>query len=560
MSKTVLILGGYGVFGGRLARLLIKEGRFDVIIAGRRLSKARAFCEAYGGRPVELDAGSPSFAEALTGLSPFIVIDAAGPFQAYSDDPYRVATAALAAGAHYLDLSDAAEFTAGVSALDRAAKGRQLTVLSGVSSVPALSSAAVHDLASGLTDLQLIESTILPGNRCPRGNSVVRSILRQVGRPLKVWRGGQWTEETAWADRRRIDLSVPGADPIRNRWASLIGAPDLALFPKAFGARSVVFRAGLELKLIHGGLALLSRLVRWRIMGSLEPLTPALKWMADRLERFGSDRGGMLVEVTGKHSAEGLVRRRWQMVVEAGDGPFIPAVPAFILCGKLLDGDVEVGARACLGEFDLGEAEQAMSELSVWTCRETAKVDVLFKAAIGDSAFDRLPQPVRDLHWLVDQRVWSGRASIERGRSMLSWISGSLAGFPPTGQDVPVKVWMRSRTVRGRGGEDWERSFGNHRFRSRLSRRQDGQAGVTERFGRMAFDIDLEASEAGLRYPVSKGRLMGFPLPRFLLPQSDTKEFVDEEGRVCFDVSISLPVAGHVVRYRGWLKPEEDQP
>ena len=40
----VLILGGYGTFGGRLAQLLAKEERLTLQIAGRSLDKERAFC------------------------------------------------------------------------------------------------------------------------------------------------------------------------------------------------------------------------------------------------------------------------------------------------------------------------------------------------------------------------------------------------------------------------------------------------------------------------------------------------------------------------------------
>jgi uncharacterized protein YbjT (DUF2867 family) len=40
----VLILGGYGTFGGRLAQLLVDEPAATLIIAGRSYEKAAAFC------------------------------------------------------------------------------------------------------------------------------------------------------------------------------------------------------------------------------------------------------------------------------------------------------------------------------------------------------------------------------------------------------------------------------------------------------------------------------------------------------------------------------------
>ncbi len=52
MSTTrVLILGGYGTFGRRLAQLLADEPRLTLIIAGRARDKAEDFYEsAEGGR------------------------------------------------------------------------------------------------------------------------------------------------------------------------------------------------------------------------------------------------------------------------------------------------------------------------------------------------------------------------------------------------------------------------------------------------------------------------------------------------------------------------------
>ena len=41
----ILILGGYGTFGGRLAHLLAEEKRLTLILAGRSIQKAKRFCE-----------------------------------------------------------------------------------------------------------------------------------------------------------------------------------------------------------------------------------------------------------------------------------------------------------------------------------------------------------------------------------------------------------------------------------------------------------------------------------------------------------------------------------
>jgi len=149
----VIVLGGYGVFGGRLARFLLADG-LRVIVAGRSMKNAQAFTDAHGGE-----------------VPGDVLVDAAGPFQGYAD--YAVSRLAVDCGCHALDLSDDAAFTTGISDLDAAAKAAGVAVLSGVSTVPALSSAAVEALRVGLDEITLIESAILPGNRAPRGRAVM---------------------------------------------------------------------------------------------------------------------------------------------------------------------------------------------------------------------------------------------------------------------------------------------------------------------------------------------------------------------------------------------------
>lgn len=537
------------MFGSRIARPLIAAGE-DVVIAGRSAAKAEAFCTAYGGHPLALDIAADGFAEAVAELNPFAVIDAAGPFQDHVGS-YAAARAAIAAGAHYLDLSDDAGFTEGIAVLDAAARAAGVVVLSGVSSVPALSSAAVAELSDGIDDMHLIETVILPGNRAPRGLSVMRSILGQVGRPIPVWRGSESETVRGWADTVRVDLQTPDGARLTQRRASPIGAPDLALFPKYFGAQTVAFRAGVELGVMHDGLAWLGGLPRLGLMRSLAPLARPLKWIADRLEGFGSDRGGMRVRVVGTAADGEMERRDWTLIVGAGDGPSVPGVPARVLLEKLRRGEVAAGARPCLAEFTLEEAEAVLGTLDARMGATTEADPPLFQRLLGQR-WAELPALLRELHRVGHVRRWRGQADIERGRGWLARIAGAFAGFPPAGAGIPVEVEMR----RTRAGETWVRRFGRYSFRSHLS--QDGpdsSARLRERFGLLSFAIGLERQGEALGFPVASGRCLGIPLPAFLRPVSETREYVDAHGRASFDVSIRLPIAGFVAGYQGWLDP-----
>lgn len=556
MNRRVLILGGYGVFGGRLAVALLRTSEYEVVVAGRRLQEAERFCNLHGGIPVALDLNAPGLKEQIQDLAPAIIVDAAGPWQLYGDEPYRVARAALATRAHYLDLSDDAAFSEGIASLDAEARAASVALLSGVSSVPALSSAVVDALSEGFVRTDMIESAILPGNRAPRGRSVIRSILAQTGQRMRLWQSGAWQSQIAWGTIRRLTLTVPGTEPLKSRWISPIGAPDLALFPRRYGASTIRFFAGLELKLMHGGLFLLGALVSSGMLKSLVSWTGALRLSANLLRPFGTDRGGMWVSVTGQTATGEHRNRTWTLIAEAGDGPEIPALPGRILIPKLLAGQIDPGARPCLGEFSLDEAERSLSTLHATTGRLDTELIPVFRQALG-ARFQKLPSALQKLHTVTNDHVWEGEADIRRGRGVLSQIANLLAGFPPTGQAVPVRVTMK----RDRDGETWTRQFGKHQFSSHLRRAARDPAGtVRERFGLLDFSIPLATHEDQLLFPVAKGRFLGIPLPRFLLPVSHTRETVLPDGSCEFDVTVKLPVAGLLAHYKGWLRPSPSHP
>jgi hypothetical protein len=351
VRHIVLIVGGAGAFGSRLVRGLIATTGLDVIVAGRSLARATAVAAELRtprASAIRLDTATVT-AEALRQTGALIVVDAAGPFQGAD---YRLARAAIAAGVHYVDLADASGFVAGFGALDPAARAAGVVALSGASSTPALSHAVLDHLTAGWRQVDTVEIAISPGNRnSPRGLSVILAILSYAGRPVRVFSGGGWTTQPGWG--RPIRRAMPG---LGRRWLSLCETPDLDLVPARFAPRtSAIFRAGLELPIMHLGLYLASLLVRARLLRSLRPFAGPFRWIAERLRGFGSDRGGMVVEASGIDAAGQRVRATWSLIAEAGDGPVIPTLPALAIVRAVAEGSLSrPGAGPCVGVLDLG--------------------------------------------------------------------------------------------------------------------------------------------------------------------------------------------------------------
>ena len=365
MTRRVLLLGGTGVFGSRIARLLAGTLDAEFILAGRDPARASALAAQLrslgaGARPLVLERERGRLAAVLGDERPALLIDASGPFQAYGHD---IPLLCIARGIPYLDIADDRAFVTGIRALDPAARRASVPVLSGASSVPCLSGAAAEELAEGLDMVESVRSWISPGNRAPRGRSVVRAVLAGVGRPLRWRQDGAWRTVHGWQDLRRVQ--VPG---LGRRWLSACDVPDLELLPERWpGLREATFHAGLELAPLHLGLWTLSWAPRLGLLRGLAPLAPVVTAMARALEAFGTDRGGMRVEVEGLLSGR-RVRRSWTLVAGSGHGPWVPAAPAAALARRLLSGDPPpAGARPCLGALSLAPALAELRHLDIAT-------------------------------------------------------------------------------------------------------------------------------------------------------------------------------------------------
>lgn len=536
--KEVLVLGGYGGFGGRVAVLLAGAG-FAVTVAGRSAAKARAFCARHSAlrlRPRALDR-----IEGLAGETPWLVVDAAGPFQGQD---YRLVKAAIAAGAHYLDLADSRGFVCGIGGLDAAARAAGVVVLSGASSLPALSAAVCDRLAEGVTRVSAIDAALSAGNRIAGGASVTRAILSYLGRPLQVWRGQAWRRGFGWQETGVVSYRLPGHPRLRRRVA-LCDVPDLALLPERYPGRPAArFRAGTEIGLQNILLWLLSWPVRWGWIESAAPFALPGIWLQRAMGRIGGDRSAMQVTLKG-WQGETPVRRDWTILAEEGDGPWIPALPALLLAGKL--DALPPGARPAAGSLSLAEFEPMFARFAIATGIDESRPEPLYGRIMG-ADFARLPGAVRALHRVNGELAAAGTAEVIRGRNPLAWLIGRLVGFPPAGSGIPVTVWMREEG----GVETWRRDFGGVAFESRLAQRGDL---LVERFGPIRFAFALKREEDGLSMHFRRWWLGPLPMPRLLLPSGVAREF-EQDGRFHFDVPIALPLIGLLVHYRGSLTPQ----
>jgi hypothetical protein len=537
--KRILILGGYGGFGARLSRRLADDGH-KILVAGRRLSVAQMFCASLPfAEAVQADRNG-DITSLLKQLTPDLVIDAAGPFQ---NSDHHVAKACIVQRIAYLDLADAREFVCSIDALGVAANAAGVPVITGASSVPALSGAVIRELAQGLDEIGAIEIAISASNRATAGPSVASAILSYVGKPIRVWRGKQWITEYGWQRLKRQNFAVDGRLAIK-RLVALADIPDHQIVPVAVrGAPSVIFRAGPEFGFQTLSLWLMSWLVRWGMLRSVSSLADWLRYLQRLTARLGSDRSAMIVSLKGYAGTE-IVERHWTLIAEKGDGPEIPTLAAQLLANSILAGQVEAGARTGADELSLHQFEPLFAELAITHETVERRYDPVYKRVMGE-AHAMLPEAVRKLHLLGGDGGASGTATVVRGDNPFARLVGGIMRFPPAGEHQ-----LHVSFSENEGVEHWTRNFSGRRFSSHLGEK-DGK--LTERFGPLRFYFDLPSDTKGLEMVMRRWTAFGIRLPLALAPKSQAREW-QEGDDFCFDVPIALPLIGLVVHYRGRLK------
>ncbi len=357
-AYRILVLGGYGHFGGRICRALAAHGSsITLIVAGRDGAKAKLAANALGAQHegCALDHTVTDLANHLRALHVNAVVHTCGPFQGQG---YHVAQACILAGAHYIDLADGREFVAGIATLDSAACAANVLVASGASTLPALSTAVIDEHRSHFARLDSIDISIAPGQQTPRGVATLAAVLSYCGKPFPVWEAGRWQTAYGWQDMHRFAYPKFG-----RRWLSRCDVPDLQLLPSRYsGVTRVRFDAGLELGFAQWAFWLLAGLVRAGLIGNASVFARLMQTWGSKFDWLGSDTGGMHIGLAGVDADGQPARVDWHLVARRGHGPEIPCVPAIILARKLAAGTLSArGATPCMGLMSLADFAGAVN-------------------------------------------------------------------------------------------------------------------------------------------------------------------------------------------------------
>ena len=359
---TVLVLGGYGFFGQRISGALASNASLRILVGGRDLERATATARAIGlptERATALDVRDPNLGAALRRLRVDTLIHTAGPFQGQD---YSVARAAIEAGCNCIDLADGRQFVSGISSLNAHASAAGVSVISGASSVPALSSAVVDRYLPRFGRLDVIQMGISSGARAP-GLATVRGAFSYGGKPIRSWQDGAWVDAYGWLNLSRHRFPRP----LGNRWFGSCDMPDLELFPRRYPTvRTVSFQVGFANDLAHLVIWGLAGLVKAGILRDMTGFAGPLNRLGRWIQPVISDKGGMFVTLEGEGADGAPLRINWNLLAEHDHGPHIPCGAAIALAKKIGAGaTLPKGAMPCMGLLTVDEFLEPLRDLQI---------------------------------------------------------------------------------------------------------------------------------------------------------------------------------------------------
>jgi len=360
--QKILVLGAYGFFGSRICAALARNRRVHLVLAGRDATKATAAAYQLGlsaDHARAVDATSPQLALQLRKLGINSVIHTAGPFQGQG---YEVARAAISAGCHYLDLADGRAFVGGITRLDAEARAAGISVISGVSSLPALTSAVVDRYRGEFMRLDAIRIGITSAAVIP-GVATIRAILGYCGKKFRTLENGAWIDVYGWLDTHSYEFpKTVGA-----RCLSRCDVPDLDLLPQRYpGVKTVSFHAGFASSTGHKLVERLALLVKQGRLDNALSFARPLNTLGRWLQPVFSDRGAMFVQLEGLHENGAPLSLIWNLVARENHGPNIPCAAAIALTNKIAAGwNPPAGAMPCMGLLTVDELMAPLKGLSI---------------------------------------------------------------------------------------------------------------------------------------------------------------------------------------------------
>lgn len=329
MINGILIVGGTGTIGRRLAKNLAPDYPNRVIVAARNIEKARELAAELGQgvRARRVDVGDRSSVDAAL-ADVGVVMSCVAQLETPS-----LLLASIANGLGYTDIAPIAmkrpSYPAEVTA-EAVRTGAR--VILGAGLVPGISNMLARMGADCVGSVDAVETTCLLSVGDEYGADSRRYLAKEITGQFKVRINGEELLARPFTRPRRIEF----APPLGTVTARLFPFSDQIYYPATLGATTAVSRLALMPPWISGGLAIALPLIGGALAKPSTGPSRRLEWLMEWLKRryAGLDRWGVHVEVRG---ARGVHRASLQGRGQAD----ATALSASTFVRALVEGEVD---------------------------------------------------------------------------------------------------------------------------------------------------------------------------------------------------------------------------
>jgi saccharopine dehydrogenase-like NADP-dependent oxidoreductase len=235
----IVVLGGCGSMGQGVVEDLVAYTDAHVIIADYRVQYAQEYASRLGARASAalVDANDPaSLAAVFDGAD--AAVGAVGPFYRYA---LPMATAAVQAGVHYVDLCDDYGPVEQMLALHEAAKAAGVTVITGLGWTPGITNLMCRAGAEQMDDVDELKMAWAGGGQGPSGLAVLMHVFYAFAGKVPTYKDGQWISVAAGSGREAVDFG----HGIGRLTVFHCGHPEPLTLPRYVGVRSVSLKGTL---------------------------------------------------------------------------------------------------------------------------------------------------------------------------------------------------------------------------------------------------------------------------------------------------------------------------
>ena len=382
MSKKIIILGGYGNTGIKIADLLLKESEVEVILAARNMERLTTSCrelnEKYHTDRVSVVHADASHRDSL--LHAFKGSDMVVVASGTAEYVRMVAGAVLEAGIDYLDIHYSTKKLNILFSMEEDIKNRDLCFITEAGFHPGLPAAVIRYGARYFDKMESarVGSVIQQDWRTLEfAPSTQREFVRELmDYQMLVFRNGQWVKGSMWSTKDFIEMDFsmePGVAPeFGERRCVPMFLEELRLLPGEFPfLKDMGFYMGgfswfvdliifpfvmVVLKLFpERGLNVMSKLMGWSLSRSSKPPFGIVL----KLEASGErDHKNRVMDITLFHE----------------DGYWFTAIPVVACLKQYLDGSIRKPGLWTMGNLsEPGRLMNDMEKMGI-TIREQEKI------------------------------------------------------------------------------------------------------------------------------------------------------------------------------------------